>query len=281
MKTFIRLSVMSSLLLLSSAIFYATKPNATEQSQLQKVYDYKIYYDSPTPDILDKMGSYDLVIIEPVFYSPDQIERIREQGTLVYGYINTMEADNWNTSFIEQLNEDDFFHRDGKRVYYPQWDSYLTDITSPHYQQVLQAEVDKQIISKNLDGVFLDTVGNIDNEHSDNAEILYEQRQGMVSWMESVQEQHPGISMIQNWGFDTLTTSTHPYVEAIMWESFHFSNLVGDEWAHDQIYKLRKAREEHGIQVLTVANEEKKQSEMLSRANRFIHYHDVAGYNEW
>ncbi|TGB03816.1 putative glycoside hydrolase [Halobacillus salinus] len=281
MKSRIHVWLVSSVLLISSVVLSSSKHNASAQNPLYPVYDYKIYYDEPTPAIIDEMGNYDLVIIEPIYYSQRQITEIQKGGTLVYGYINTMEADKWNTDLFGKLNEEDFFHRDGERIYYSEWDSYLTDITSPHYQKVLRTEVTKQIVDKGLDGAFLDTVGDIDNEHQGNPDVLYKQREGMVTWMESVREEHPDLSMIQNWGFDTLATATYPYVDGIMWESFHFSSIAYDEWTYDQIYKLRKLRENHGIQVLTVSMEEENKSKKLSRANRFKHFHTDKSYNDW
>ena len=37
------------------------------------------------------------------------------------------------------------------------------NLTSTHYQDILLAEIEKQIVQKGLDGVFLDTVGNINS----------------------------------------------------------------------------------------------------------------------
>lgn len=283
MKKQIRRSILlfSSLFLTGSVMLLSSHLNASEQSPLSNVYDYKIYYDAPTPALLQKMTNYDLMIIEPVYYSRAQIEGIQEAGTLVYGYINTMEADRWNTDLFNQLNDDDFFLRDGERVYYSEWDSFLTDITSTHYQNILSNEVQKQIVEKGLDGAFLDTVGNIDNEHNHDPQLAQDQREGMASWMSSVKDEHPELSLMQNWGFDTLTTATSPYVDGIMWESFHFSDIVADEWAQDQIYKLRKTREQQGIEVFTVSQLEGSKSTSFARANRFKHYHSPNSYNEW
>ncbi|SIS45300.1 endo alpha-1,4 polygalactosaminidase [Salimicrobium flavidum] len=278
MKNKIRLLL---ILLVSSLFVLTIHSSAKEESLLRDVYDYKIYYDPPTQELLSKMTNYDMVIIEPVYYTKADIQSLKDSGTGVYGYINTMEADTWNTSLFEQLNEDDFFHRNGERVHYSEWDSYLTDITSSHYQQVLADEVEKQIIDKGLDGAFLDTVGNIDNEHYRDADVLNNQRQGLVSWLMLLQEEHPDLSFIQNWGFDTLAEATAPYVDGIMWEGFHLSSIIYDEWANNQVYKLRSIREEHGVEVFTVSFEQEKNSTRFSKANRFKHYHEPDSFNEW
>lgn len=39
-------------------------------------------------------------------------------------------------------------------MYFSEWDSYLVDMTSAHYQELLLEEIKTQIVQKGLDGVF-------------------------------------------------------------------------------------------------------------------------------
>ncbi|TCI57473.1 glycosyl hydrolase [Exiguobacterium sp. SH1S21] len=257
--------------------------NAQTSNPLSGVKSYKIYYDAPTKAQMKKMQRYDLMIIEPVYYSAAQIKELKKYGTKVYGYINTMEADNWNVDFMKQLNESDFFHRDGKRVHYAEWDSYLTDITSSHYQALLVAEVNKQIVNKGLDGVFLDTVGNIDNEHWQQPAVLAAQRDGMSQFMSTLRVQHPSLSLIQNWGFGTLKSHTYRYVDGVMWESFNHSVISKDQWSKDRIQELRTISEAYDIKTLTVSSAQQAKSKALAETNGFIHFHSntTLNYNKF
>jgi len=270
-----------SFIVILSAFMLPFNACAASDNPLSQFKTYKIYYDSPTPDLLKKMQELDAVMIEPVFYSQEQIQVIQQSGTKVYGYINIMEADKWNTELFNQLNENDFFYRNQKRVYYSEWDSYLMDITSIHYQEILLNEVTTQISAKGLDGIFLDTVGNIDNEHSSSQDILEEQRNGLVSLLERIQEKHPNLSMIQNWGFDTLKTATSPYVDGIMWENFNYSTVSNDQWSQNRIKDLKTLRKQSGIQILTVSFSEKANSTNYAESHGFIHYHEPDHYNAW
>ncbi|WP_404284451.1 endo alpha-1,4 polygalactosaminidase [Exiguobacterium aurantiacum] len=247
--------------------------SATTGNPLADVASYKIYYDAPTKSKIKKMQRYDLMIIEPVYYTAAQIKELKKYGTKVYGYINTMEADNWNTDFINQLNESDFFHRNGERVHYAEWDSYLTDITSSHYQAILVAEVKKQIVDKGLDGVFLDTVGNIDNEHSEQPDVLAAQRDGMSQFMGTLNELYPSLSLIQNWGFGTLKSHTYRYVDGVMWESFNYNVVSKDQWSKNRIQELRTLDTTHNIKTLTVSSAQQAKSKAFAKENGFIHFH--------
>lgn len=248
---------------------------------LSKMKNYKIFYDSPNKNILREMKNYDVVIIEPVYYTRQQVKAIQRAGTKVYGYINSMEADRWNEALYTQMEEKDFFHRHGSRVYYKQWDSYLMNMDEEHYRQVLLNEVTKQVHAKGCDGVFLDTVGNIDDEHENDPEILRTQRTAMAAFMQIIKDKHPKLAFIQNWGFDTLSTVTYPFVDGIMWGGFEYSAIVGDEWAQQKIAKLKQLRKKHKIQVLTVSGREEEESRKYAEAHGFCHFHSPHGYNVW
>lgn len=268
-------AVLFTLVLISPLTSYATS------HPLSDVTSYKVYYDAPTTRLIAKMKQYDVMIIEPVYYSKQQISEIKSSGTKVYGYINTMEADNWNTALINQLNEDDFFHRNGERVHYTEWDSYLTDITSVHYRDVLLSEVTKQIADKGLDGVFLDTVGDIDDEHWENPAVLQAQQEGMVTFLQQIKQEHPSLSLIQNWGFQTLKDYTSPYIDAIMWENFNYTTVSKDEWSKDRMADLKDIQQETNLAVFTVSTEQKWKSTAYAKSNGFVHFHTRNGYNSW
>lgn len=268
--------------IVSSALVFSTFTGdvTAKTKSLDDVTSYKVFYGEPTSRIIEEMGSYDLVIVEPIFYSPDQIKSIRSKGTKVYGYINTMEVDNWNKSFKKRLNVTDYYVRDGKRVYYKEWDSYLTDMGSSHYRKTLKGELKRQVVDKKMDGVFLDTVGNIDNEFSDDKKELARQRTGLVAFLKDVKKSY-NVPMIQNWGFDTLKTSTYGIVDGIMWEDFTYARVSKDQWALDRIVDLKKIKKNYGVQVLTVSTDKSTKSIAFAKKNGFVPYTDTKGYGVW
>lgn len=266
-----RMTSILCILLLGVFFMSSLDAKAEKSNPLDNAKSYKVYYDAPSAAKIKKMQQYDVMIIEPVFYSAAQIKQIQQNGTKVYGYINTMEADNWNTDLMGQLVESDFFHRNGQRIHYAEWDSYLTDITSKHYQAVLMKEVEKQIVQKGLDGVFLDTVGNIDNEHADQPVVLEQQRVGMTNFLKSLKTKHASLSLIQNWGFGTLKYHTYPYVDGIMWENFNYSTVANDQWSKDRMTDLQKLNQSQDIKTLTISSVQGTKSETLAQKNGFLH----------
>ncbi len=132
-------------------------------------------------------------------------------------------------------------------------------------------EVEKQIVQKGLDGVFLDTVGNIDNEHADQPVVLEQQRIGMTNFLKSLKKKHASLSLIQNWGFGTLKYHTYPYVDGIMWENFNYSTVANDQWSKDRMTDLQKLNQSQDIKTLTISSVQGTKSETLAQKNGFLH----------
>ncbi len=249
------------------------------QSTLQQVKNYKIYYSAPTDRILKKLRSYDLVVIEPQLYTKEQIQYLQQNGTIVLGYISVMETPTWNKQRLELLADSDYFKRSGARVHYEQWDSYLMDIASVHYHKVLMDEMERQVNSKGMNGVFFDTVGNIDNEHLENNAAIYKkQLGGLLAFLDKSDRKFPNLLMVQNWGMETIQ-HTHMYMDGFMWEGFDYNEVSTDEWAQNQISKLKKIQQMGKTQIMTVSTKLERKSKNYAEKFNFLHYHDKKSYD--
>lgn len=244
------------------------------------VSTYQIYYDTVSKKMEQDMKNYDLVILEPREVTKDQVTRIRDNGTMVLGYVNVMEADEWNREVMDQLEAEDFFYREGEKVFFPEWNSYLMDLTSTHYQSILKQDMEVQVIDKGFDGIFLDTVGDIDDQHAGNEDVLTAQRQAYVKFLKSIRREYGSVPIVQNWGFGTLADVSAPYVDGIMWERFQY-DVIQDEWSQDRIEELIELRQKYGVDVFTVSYEQEKKSTAYARERGFIHTHEPNYYNQW
>ena len=258
-----------------------SKTGAQTMNPLDGVKNYQVYYGHPTETILKDMQNYDLVIIEPLHYTKAQVEQIKARGTKVLGYISVMEVATWNTGLMSKLQSGDFFTRNGQRVHYSEWDSYLTNIASPHFQGLLLTEIQNQVIAKGIDGVFMDTVGDIDNEHLNNPTVLKQQRDGLVNFLKQARARYGDIAMVQNWGFDTLETSTAQYVDGIMWESFNADTIKSDAWSQNMIKKLQAVDASHSVKTLTISTRQSADSHKFAKDSGFIHFHEADAYVNW
>ncbi|WP_155593335.1 endo alpha-1,4 polygalactosaminidase [Lysinibacillus cavernae] len=283
---------MKKLLLLITAVLIAVgiwcltqnsaSSSTTIQTKLDDVKNFKYYLDKGNDAIGKEMTKLDLVIVEPIEMQQKYIDNAQKSDTLIYGYINAMETDKWNTALYQQLKEDDFYrNKQGEKMYFAEWDSYLMDMTSTHYQDLLLAEIQKQIVQKGLDGVFLDTVGNI-NSYLPEDEQKW-QNEAMLSLIQEIKKRNPDLSVAQNWGFQTLADYTAPYVDFIMWEDFSYPVVGKDKWSLDMMQKLVQIRDKFGTQVMTIGFEDESKSRALAEKYQFKFFYSPAGsyYNSW
>ncbi|WP_458459946.1 endo alpha-1,4 polygalactosaminidase [Pseudobutyrivibrio sp.] len=257
-------------------------PASPLKERIANVVDYKYYLNDGSPEITQKMKTMDLVVVEPLGHTKESIKEVRDSGTIVFAYINSMEADKWNEELYSKFVESDFWHDSkGNRMYHSEWDSYELDMTSQHTQELLLEEIEKLVVNGGYDGVFLDTVGNIDSYHTGQDNI--NQQKAMKQFMQKIKERFNGLPIAQNWGFTTLEDYTAPYVDFIMWEGFNPSYINGNEWASEQIKMLQQKRSEYGVQTFTVSYEEKDKARALAESYGFKNLYNPAGsyYNTW
>lgn len=252
------------------------------QDRLTAVNKYKYYLDKGNDEIGKEMAKEDLVIVEPIEMQQKYIKQAQKNGTLIYGYINAMEADKWNLAFYSQLKEEDFYKDErGEKMYFSEWDSYLMDMTSEHYQALLLEEIQKQIVQKGLDGVFLDTVGNIESYLPEKEQGV--QNEAMLAFIKNIKQQYNDLSIAQNWGFQTLVDYTAPYIDFVMWENFSYDVVGEDEWALNKMQQLIQIREKFGTQVMTIGFDDEEKSRALAEKFHFKFFYSPAGsyYNTW
>ncbi|MCY8234627.1 hypothetical protein [Priestia endophytica] len=58
--------------------------------------------------------------------------------------------------------------------------------------------------------------------------------------------------MRQNWGFETIKTTSLPYINAVLWEGFHKGIVLTDEWSPNWITYFQS--QSTTLQTLTVTN---------------------------
>ncbi|MGE7091487.1 endo alpha-1,4 polygalactosaminidase [Lysinibacillus sp. NPDC048646] len=269
-------------LLLNNNAKQLPNTSTTIKEKLAAVEDYKYYLDKGNKTIGKEMQKMDLVIVEPIEMQQPYIEAAQEHGTLIFGYINAMEADTWNETLYNQLQEIDFYTDEyGEKMYFAEWDSYLMDMTSSHYQNLLLEEIQKQIVDKGLDGVFLDTVGNIDSFLPPKEQV--QQNEAMLTFIKKIKQQFNGLSIAQNWGFQTLADYTAPYIDFVMWENFSYKVVGEDDWSLEKMKQLIQLREKFGTQVMTIGFNDETQSRALAEKHHFKFFYNPAGsyYNSW
>ncbi|MGX6443170.1 putative glycoside hydrolase [Neobacillus sp. K501] len=245
---------------------------------LTNVKNYKIYYGEVNDSEAEQLGNYDMAILEPHQVNKEHVSKIKETGTLTFGYISIMELQNWDKKFVSKVKESDYLLDNAEKIYIDKWDTYLMDIASTRYQQLLINEIEEEIIQKKFDGIFLDTVGDIDDFYHDNEEVSAHLRAGYHVLLQTITQKYPDMLLIQNWGFPTLKTISKDYVDGIMWEDFNKKQLTNSQWGQKWVKYLQKLQQKENLAVFTVVHD--KNSAKYSEEQGFIpfenkndHYH--------
>ncbi|MBL0389025.1 endo alpha-1,4 polygalactosaminidase [Tumebacillus sp. ITR2] len=215
---------------------------------------FQIYYGPVTTEI--SLWGYDMVIVEPRHVNVEQVRAWKAAGTVVIGYLSVLETPTWNEARYVKTR--------GLRSYrhFPEWDSYLMDIRDLTYQGILLQEVLDVILVKEMDGVFLDTVGDME-EYVAETRLREEMFAAYRDFLQRLKVLAPEAMLIQNRGFDTLPL-VKSWLDGVLWEDWR-GELYQDAWVQERLRLLRDVR------VFTVSASSDPVHEKTSRKLGFTH----------
>ncbi|WP_416828313.1 endo alpha-1,4 polygalactosaminidase [Ectobacillus polymachus] len=243
MKRFATIITLVAALCMPNAAAFAAPNNPLLTSK-----SFTIYYGDATATAIQKLSQYNTVIIEPYAFTKEQISQLKKSGTKVLGYVSVMELE---SQHINQVTDSDYYYYNGSKMQIPQWNTYIMDITNPHYRSVVLTKVKEQVAQKGMDGVFLDTVGDIDDYFYDKPIDQANLRNGYTALLKDIKATNPNLLIMQNWGFDTVKTTSLPYLDAVLWEDFNSKIIAKDEWSQNWISYFQSQK--NTLQVFTVA----------------------------
>ncbi len=125
-------------------------------------------------DELEKLYDYDEVVIDPEYFSKEDIESLKSRGIIVYGYLNVGALENFR-DYYDQYKE----YALGD---YEEWEEEKwMDISRTEWQKFL-AEQAEHVSDKGIDGFFLD---NFDVYYQYESEKIY---RGLITILEEINQ---------------------------------------------------------------------------------------------
>jgi endo-alpha-1,4-polygalactosaminidase (GH114 family) len=234
------------------------KPNI-----LQDISDYRIYYRKIDESILQSMSEYDLNIVEGSFFEEDDVKFLKENNSKVIGYYSVMEIGSWDTSLIEKLNDSDYLEIDGDKVLSKSEKNYIGDISQAHFQDALIEAIEKRIIVKGMDGLFLDTLDWLDYYKEETA--LYEKLlDGYSGFLKKLKDKYPDLIIIQNRGFNCYERVSYKFIDGILWENFSSPYLSENTTKIDTLERFAKIARRKNTVVFTISFDAGVESSKLS-----------------
>ncbi|OLN23561.1 hypothetical protein BTO30_03815 [Domibacillus antri] len=237
---------------------------------LHDVKSFHIFYGTPDEEKLTELSGQDAAVIESLAFSEQDVAYLKENGVKLFGYVSLMQLENWNEELKERIAESDYAESGGNRIYIKEWDTYVMDLREPNYRDALLWKVEKYVTQRGLDGVFFDTVDDLDYYFRDEPAVEQAMRNGYAALLDELKKRHPDLIVIQNRGFETYETLSRSYVDGVLWEGFDAQDIKESEWAQKWLKYFKKEQRLGRVRVLTVVTDEK--SRQLSEKNKFPAY---------
>jgi uncharacterized protein (TIGR01370 family) len=181
----------------------------------------------------EQVAEYELVIVEPDFYTKEEMTSLRQSGTKILAYVTLGEIDP-NRWYFPILEETGFLGTNKN------WNSKYLNLEDPQVRQIILDRIIPEIVSKGPDGLFLDTIDAV----SPVTERGY-LKPFMVELIKEIRNKYPEMLIIQNAGL-FLIEDTKDYVDAFLTEalasSYSFSSreylIRSDEDLNDRLEYL-------------------------------------------
>lgn len=250
------------------------------KDQLKMSKSFALYYGYGE---VEKMSRYDIAIIEPKGMTVEDIRYMKDRKTLVLSYLSLVEVHPTEPIFKE-LTDEDFLFINHEKVINLAFGTYLVNLKSEKWLKYLHSEVEHRFIFMGTDGLFLDTIGDLELP-SIPVSIREEQIQAALHILSTLKTRFPQHLLIQNNGLEHLCEHTAPYIDGILWENPPLTLNPSKEWVEVIMSRLERIQEKYGLRLFmlfeeTIEKERKAYSvaKKVGKAKNYLVYFAPAHY---
>ncbi|MBP1154267.1 MULTISPECIES: endo alpha-1,4 polygalactosaminidase [unclassified Paenibacillus] len=216
----------------------------------QDARSFAVYYGRGQ---ISQLSQFNIAIVEPSAHTAQEIQALKESDTLVIGYVTIMEQGPFHEMY-GRLKEEDFLKVNGERMYKPSFDTYMMDLKSKRWRGLLQYQMGKLLVHEGYDGIFMDTIGNVESPDIPVVESQL-QIERATEITRDLRQLFPRHVIIQNNGLERLCLQTAPFLDGICWENPLFSYKESQEWSQSVLNRLVNLKERYGIRSLFLHEE--------------------------
>jgi endo-alpha-1,4-polygalactosaminidase (GH114 family) len=181
---------------------------------LNNIKNFIVYYGF---NCLSKLKNFDLIILESKSYKESDINYLKNNDSIVLAYLSIVEANNWDDN-IKSLLDSDFILKNNEKIINKDFNTYLMNIISKTWQSILLNRIDYLINQMNFDGIFLDTMGVLENiEITGNNKFNYLIE--CSKFLKILKTTYKNKLLIQNNGYLELYQYTKNYLDGLCIEN--------------------------------------------------------------
>ena len=174
-----------------------------------EIKSFAVYYGEPRTKLL---STFDLAVIESASYTPEQIDLIKKNGTLVICYCTIGELDSHEAALFKNRKG---WYMDGDKDGAPDrnanWDSFYANPADPQWRRFVLEKTQRTMNEKHCDGIFMDTVDTVD--------LYPKSADAMTGLVRSIRDANPGAFIISNRGF-AIMEGIAPFIDGVLFECF-------------------------------------------------------------
>ncbi|MAN58271.1 MAG: hypothetical protein CMC08_00365 [Flavobacteriaceae bacterium] len=161
----------------------------TQTKQQQVLFAYSDF-------IPKSVAGYDFLVVEPYFFSKEDVTVLKNGNKKVYAYISVGEIDRGSWFYKDLKN-----YSIGKN---PTWNSDIITVANTETAEALHRLINIYISEKGFEGIFLDNVDNY---------TVYgptpSHTESLVAFLTEVKRIHPNLELMQNAGVEIIDKTAH------------------------------------------------------------------------
>ena len=233
----------------AAAMFLAAGGAWAAARPLNEARSWALYYGPPASTLVERISGYDLVVIDPAALGAEAsatVDALRQGGATVLGYLSAFEVATWH-EWRDCVPDSWLVRVDGKP--WRPWGgtdvgwsaNFAASLAEEGWRALLAEIVDSRIIGVGCDGVFLDTLEDLDREELPEAERARQLR-GLRRLLSELRCEHPGAPIVCNRTLGATLAAVAEDADGICWEDFapaHFDDAETRSWMEGVASRLR------------------------------------------
>jgi hypothetical protein len=237
--------------------------------------NYALYYGYGK---VKELSHFDISIIDSKGLTVEEIHQLKVRNTIVITYLSIFEVSPTDAIFKE-LSYEDFWLIDGEPIKNEVYGTYLVSMHSEKWINYLLNEIQRQIVAQESDGLFLDTIGDVEllNLPKD---LMRQQLDGVVKLLFALKMLYPYHLFIQNNGLEKVCQLTAPYIDGICWENPPIGLASSEGWVDVITDKLVTLKDKYNLKVFLLLEESVEvERQAYEKARKFAKKNEFLLYN--
>lgn len=240
---------------------------------------YILHYGTLNDKGMENAKRYDMIILEPLNVTKEQVKELEDSGTTTYGYQSPLAIEPANKSKRAAIQEGDYLlDHTGAKMKSKHFNYYYGDIRSKHYRDVLFTYLEKDIIDKGFSGVYYDTIEDIEGfkqaDGTKDKALGTELYTEYIDYFKELNRKYPDLSLMQNRALEFYINGSANHVDAMMYENLDYRAFENSETGpfYNKLKRsLNEAEKNSNSVILAMAYKNPEQNYQFAKNENWLY----------